>query len=406
MIIRKPATIIVSALLAVCAFSEVVFGRQLTNVRHARQIVQTPLFETGSFVRNPGTLAIPHLQTLFQKTTGDVQIKSIVKYGGDFEAYWKASQKIRVGKAFESYEVYQANRKLERLGKTERLVITAVEGMPHHPADVVMIDKAGKVKRQFQNKLSPSEARKALNEPKYADMTIVTTRDSLDHIRSDLKKETLRARARGRPLPPNLHEVKKALADGRLTDELLPGLQARSRNQLDAITKEHTRRLFKSASKNIKIMRFTSSTITSPMRGTARVVMRASSPTMKNIGKPTLKTLGKVIGVADLAFICYQTQSDWRRYSSGEIGGGAMSAKFALRGGEVAIAILLLSPDPGTKLIVVGIAASIIIVGSDVSLDIFIDQKNKRKQQLLKNIESDERFHVVHQQIIDELEKL
>lgn len=391
--VQKLAVVTVLAVLMVCTASQVAFGRLLAEVQRARQIVQAPSFQIGSFVRNPRTLEIRDLTTLFHKATGGVRQKSTLKHIGDFESYWKASFTGRSGKAFEAYEVYRANRKLARLGRSERFVITAVEGSPHHAADVVLIDGTGKITKQFQHKLGVRAALNAIKDPKYAGMTIVTPRNSLSRIRRDLKEAIRRAASSEKGLPPKWQHIQNALAEGRLTDEMLPGLQVWSRKQIERIAKCFTKPMFTAVEKQ---MPRTSRLTMAVSRGISRVGLRA--------GSATLKIAGKVMGPADLMFVGYQTHLDWQRFSNGEIGEGTLATKFTLRGAEVAVAILLLSPDPGTKVILVGITASLLLTGADASLDAAIDARNARVQQLLENINRDERFDAVKEQLMEDIE--
>jgi len=75
-------------------------------------------------------------------------------------------------------------------------------------------------------------------------------------------------------------------------------------------------------------------------------------------------------------------------------------------GGELAIAILLLSPDPGTKLIVVGIAAGFLLAGADTSLDAFSNAKREKTRKLLERIDSGERIQAAGWQLQKELKDL
>jgi hypothetical protein len=221
-----------------CCGVDSTYGKILTDVTYARRIAQTPAFEIGSLVRSPRTLKIDDLGTLFRETTGGVSERAILTYKGYFDEYWKASYSGRSGKAFEAFEVYRANRRLLRSGKSERLLITAMEGAPHHAADIVLIDEAGRVTKQFQLKAGATAAMEAIDYPKYTRMTIVTHRDSLERIRGDLRKAKLKAASRGKALSPKWRKIEDALSNGRLTDELISGLKTRTRAQIERITKD------------------------------------------------------------------------------------------------------------------------------------------------------------------------
>ena len=194
-------------------------------------------------------------------------------------------------------------------------------------------------------------------------------------------------------------------ADGRLTS-LLQGL---SRRGVSAETRmEAVRHLaqFDQLKGIAKIPRASYiGRIPRAMPRTSRAIMAVTGGTAR-AGSATLKTVGKVLGPADLMFVGYQSHIDWQRYSSGDVHEGMLAIKFALRGGEVAIAILLISPEPTSKVILVGIAASLILVGTDTSLDAVIDVRNNRRQKLLENINREERFHVVRGQLANELKAL
>ena len=393
---RKSVAIAILAVLAGCLASGISYGRSLTDVNHARRIAQAPSFKIGSSVPNPQTLEIHDLETLFRKTTGKVSAKAVLDYADNFEAYWQASRSSRSGKAFEAYEVYRTNRRLQRLKSSDRFVITAVEGNPQHAADIVLIDKYGRVKKQFQFKAGYTGALKAIKEPKYAEMTIVTPRDKLKIIYKELEKVRSKAKVRGRPLSPFWQKVEQALADGRLTDEMLPGYKTRTIEQIERAAKIFTAKLFQTAS---KAMPKTSAVVASSTRGALSVGSRC--------GSASFKIAGKAFAVADFAFIGYQTYSDFHRYVGGEMGGGSLAAKATFRVGEASIAVfLLLSPDPGTKLILGTIAASMILSGADVSLDAFNDAKRERTQRLLKSIDREEQFYATRHQLSEEIKSL
>ena len=180
---------------------------------------------------------------------------------------------------------------------------------------------------------------------------------------------------------------------------MVPGLRTRSREQIKHVTERYTRKLYGSVSARMskyapKPLKWIASSAKGVAKGGAR------------LASATLKTVGKVFAVADFGFIGFQTHSDLQRYGSGEIGGGVLAVKSVLRGGEVYIAILLLSPDPGTKVIVAAIAIGLLLAGADTSLDAFSDAKRERTRKLLEKIDHDARFHTAKRQLLLELKDL
>ena len=320
-------------------------GRLLTDVDRARRIARTPSFRVGSLINDPKTLKIRDLGELFRLTTGNVRPRSILRHG-DFAPYWKVSYPGRSGKAFEAFEAYRANRKLARMGRSERLLITALEPElgPHHPADIVMTIARGEIIKEFQLKTGAKATIEALDDSRYSGMTFVTPRDSLEEIRTDLKKAKVKAARRGPPLSNKWQKIDRALSEGRLTDEIVPGLRTRSRGQIGRIAERYTRELYEAVSERMakyapEPLKQAMSSVLSGEKGSKRLVL------------VPLKTVRRALAVADFVFIGYQTHSDVQRYRKGELGGEVLAAKSVLRVGELAVAILLLSPDPGTKLI-------------------------------------------------------
>lgn len=162
-------------------------------------------FAVSQSLVNPKTPTLS-FQDLVDLSAGKPSLSKYARYGGDFDRYWQAGSSQRTGKTFEAMVAYQDNHPIlwKRLlraarGNKDRIVVTAAEGAGGHPADLLKIDKHGIVQEQYQAKLGWKAAVKALREPKYAGMSILTSEDALEIIQRKLFQKEQAALSRGVP---------------------------------------------------------------------------------------------------------------------------------------------------------------------------------------------------------------
>ncbi len=150
--------------------------------------------------------------------TAPISRDAILKYHGEWESYWLASnmQNQRAGKTLEAVYAWRMNAQRARLGIPDRILVTAAEGLPTHPADLVDIASDGTILRKYQTKWGWKSAIKALQDPRYEGMGILTTRDSFSVIEQELRSAEAKAARRGLALSPEWQGVRDAIESGRL----------------------------------------------------------------------------------------------------------------------------------------------------------------------------------------------
>jgi hypothetical protein len=179
---------------------------------------KTISFKVGEIVTNPKTTTYSQ-QALINRTAGQPSVKAYNDFQGNLEAYHNTVRNGRNGKVMEAVFAHSENSRFAATGSGNRILVTAAEGMPAHAADLVLVDKNGRVLNQIQSKTGKSgwkEARKALVDPKYKGMSILTDQDSLNTIRKELLKAETTAARRGLPLAKEWKAVKDGLNSGRL----------------------------------------------------------------------------------------------------------------------------------------------------------------------------------------------
>jgi hypothetical protein len=169
----------------------------------------------GRVIMKPQTLQYDRAG-LVNKAAGTPSEAAFAKYGGDMEAYSRAAQKSRTGKAFEAVFASQENARFAAIGAKNRILVSAAENLPHHGADLVMIDEAGRVTRQFQAKTGWQNLQQAVSDPRYAKMEIVTDDESLAVLSKELAKAESNAARRGLGLAGEWKAVRRAIDEGRL----------------------------------------------------------------------------------------------------------------------------------------------------------------------------------------------
>ena len=155
-----------------------------------------------------------------KKTIGQVSAKAVKKWK-NFSDYLKACEKGSAGKAFEALTSINYNR----IHGGNQLLPTALIGDPHSPAD--LIRNLTKGLERYQLKAGFQASVKALTDPKYINMKIVTHPETLEKIKNELAKRIVKAKLRNVPLSPEWQGVKEAIQSGRLTD-MIDGMKVPS----------------------------------------------------------------------------------------------------------------------------------------------------------------------------------
>ena len=212
-------------------------------------------FAVGSTLSNPRfpRLAEPdHPKTfnfdyprLIEVTAGEGELSTYKKHRGDIEGYVEARKSDR-GKVFEAMVAHQANQQYIRNPFTRVLVVAAElndSESEDHPADLLLWDGKKVIKRyQLKSYKNAKDIIAVVTQPKlvkyYENEIIVTHPEKLAEVRQQLAEQK-------KPLTPRWEKVEKALKDGRLTDEVKPGLKVPSREEAQKVTDDFLRKMFK-----------------------------------------------------------------------------------------------------------------------------------------------------------------
>ena len=210
------------------------------------------LFAVGSTLSNPRLALAPAPKTfnfdyprLIEVTAGEGELSTYKKHRGDIEGYVEARKSDR-GKVFEAMVAHQANQQYIRNPFTRVLVVAAElnDSEPEdHPADLLLWDGKKVIKRyQLKSYKNAKDIIAVVTQPKwvkyYENEIIVTHPEKLAEIRQQLAEQK-------KPLSPRWEKVEKALKDGRLTDEVKPGLKVPSREEAQKVTDDFLRKMFK-----------------------------------------------------------------------------------------------------------------------------------------------------------------
>ncbi|GHT47076.1 hypothetical protein FACS189454_09130 [Planctomycetales bacterium] len=112
--------------------------------------------------------------------------------------------------------------------------------MPGHPADLVRLNKHGRIIGQYQLKLGRVAVLEALGEQKYVGMKIIAPPDTIQSIRQELQKEILKAQNSGKAIAPKWLQIANAIKSGQLTDNI-DGYQVPTTKQAEAASKIWTK---------------------------------------------------------------------------------------------------------------------------------------------------------------------
>jgi hypothetical protein len=189
--------------------------------------------------------------------------------------------------------------------------VTAAEGDPAHPADLLKIDQHGRIVQRYQAKLGSQAVMSALQDPKYDGMLILTPQDTLDKIHRDLLQAEQAGQRRGVPLSNKWAAVKQALDESRLPSRTPNGSRLPTRAEVMTQGKR---------------------TLVQPWQDMAAA---GQTPQYSAPGLTTLARLrhgtAKALIVTSVAINVYFTYHDVQRFQAGEIGGGYLALKTSLR---------------------------------------------------------------------------
>lgn len=215
--------------------------------RQEPETFQKDRFAVGVVLTAPKTLDLDY-EKLIDRTVGKVSRQAFKKYQNNFDAYLQSRRSDARGKVFEAVVALEANRRFEDIDRPERILTTAAEGDPAHPADNLLWVN-GRIARRYQLKSTRNEKSiiKFLSQPeyveKYADEIIVTHPDTFNGIERELSKR----RRLDPSLPPEWQQVDEAFRQGRVTDEVFPGLKVPTYYEATKKAEEVIRRQFERA---------------------------------------------------------------------------------------------------------------------------------------------------------------
>jgi hypothetical protein len=341
------------------AVAETTYARLV--VRHTARSI---LVESYS-VRK--TLQATSLREL-SKQAAPVAADAWARYGGNFKQYWKNSNQAnqRVGKVFEAVLAWKMNQELVASGSPSRVLVTAVEGYPSSPTDLVEVLPNGQVKTKFQAKyrLNLKSASKHLDDPKYRGHLLVTTQESLVDLEKQLRKKEASALRRGVPLSREAQAVRDALDDGRIPRSLA-GKPLPTQSEV-------FREGFKSTKEQFR------ATATS---GARKPVQGRLVKVFKYVGPAVEKTL-IVIEVVTIGYTQYR---DTMRYARGDITAEYFVVKTALRGAALGLLVYgVVSPEPVTK--TAALVAAGVIITAEIVADVFQERADARREEAIKGI--------------------
>jgi hypothetical protein len=413
-------------------------------------------FESGQMVLTPRLKPVE----IYKRTMGTPSWKAIRQVNGNFEKYVaKRGIKSIAGKAFEARTASRINRFLMNTGSDVRLNITAVAGAPHDPADLLLMDKVGNVLERYQLKLGGRAAMKALRDPKYTGMKIVTPPDQLEWIQKELNKKVLNSQNRGRSLSPDWQMIRDSIEEKRLTSEIVD-YKVPTTNQAKSSALSQTGREFGKQSEirsNIRslVQKGMFNDIIEMGESVGRVgptekylgqevyiksykigkekVFFAFDRTDKPIayGESAAEAIGKakserkvmvvggvmliIGGAIDIGFGIYSYHKASQRYFAGELDYDIMVGKKFVAGGQVVlgassvvVGVLILFPEPVITKVAAAAIGGVVLVGSmicliaDMRLESMQSKRTKHNKRLLAQIDRQARQSIC----LDSLRKM
>jgi hypothetical protein len=359
-----------------------------TNAVSSEGILQP--FKIGNFLESPNTPYLSY-EELTTRTAGNVRPSALNLH--NWESYRNASLKGRQGKFLEADEAFRANLHAKETGSPNRYLVSQAEGVNNISADLVELGPDNKIQRLIQAKASADEAFKALADPKYAGMDILTHPDQLDRLKAELRRAKALSARRGIPLAPKYATLESALDSGRLSDELARGLKLRRRDESLKLTDDFLRAQWLHRADELKDAgRLAGSSA-------AKTTSRSSAVLFKS-----LPALAKAGGVALLfGASAIQASHAISQFRKGELDQDIFAAKLGLYAKELSAgAVLLLSPEPFSKFSVAALLiASGFVVGADITLDYMNSSRREALRQRLQMLE----WHDRHLFVIEDLKR-
>ena len=215
--------------------------------------IKTPINNTGIGVdiKIPSN-SIPPLEETLTKCMGKVS-QDALKNHPTFESYWNASKNSRAGFALEAVFSDTFNRRALATGNETRIYPSSSLGSKHAAADLIEVDKNGKIIAEYQCKTYKGDVYKALNDPKFKNMKLITTQETLEIMQKELAAAKESALRRGVPLSEQMKSLDEALNSGKLLQKSPCGAPLPNRSHLDKVARDTTKKLYdQSAAENTK----------------------------------------------------------------------------------------------------------------------------------------------------------
>jgi hypothetical protein len=379
----------------------------------------TNAFLVGEKVKSRKTLTL-NKRDIYGKTLGKPSQKAVSKAGGDPDKYLKMRGNNSVaGKAFEARSGIRVNNFLKRTNSKYRILITSVEGLPNDVSDLIRIDaETRKVSMRYQLKFGWRAAKAAINNPRYAEMSIVTPPDALKIIKKELAKRKYKAAFSGRLLDTNWRKLEQAVDNGVLTDRIMgqtvpvtraikKTANAYARSEINAMSKAM---LELSDSQGLR------GGETKLIKGVSRLFMIKNSRITKIAGGASVLTAG----IADIVIGVDSIDKNTHRIYAGSLDADVYYMKQGVAGTQITLGVvgvadgaIALSAALGLltapELIVTKVAGVVVIVGSvglmaaDYVLEGVQENRVKYRISLLRQIDEKERQKTIIEQLQKEI---
>ena len=203
-------------------------------------------FTIGSSLKDPRTLKCGY-EELVDLTVGSVSKKAFIKYQNDVDGYLRARKSDARGKVFEAKAAYEANLLYKKIRDGDRVLTTAAEGDPSHPADNLLWREGSIIGRyQLKSTKNSDSIVKFVSDPKYtakyANEIIITHPGTFLEVLLRLEKKKQRG-----TLAPQWKCVDDAIEKGRLSNYIFPGHEVPSYEDAQKKADEVIRRQFEKA---------------------------------------------------------------------------------------------------------------------------------------------------------------
>lgn len=391
-------------------------------------LVRASAFPVGSTVSTHNTLEYKNQASLVRAVCDRISEKSREKFHSA-EDYIKAIGHSREGQAYEAVFAFQENRRLESSGSQYRWLVTKLEGRPHDPADLALVDPAGCVVGHAQVKRSINSLQELKNYLNiYPDMQIVTTQESYDRLVKQLQRKKASLERRG-VIDPELDKIEGLIKRQVVVDGFGKNNRLSSKLELkditkDTITKSWNKRdlhagVSHSASTNHPSLARSEQELSGRSimkstdwakadRGLSRgmpgatppepglqAINRKLSPLMKSV----IKYGGKLLIVADIGGIAYEGVEDFRRFRMRDIDAQHFIITSVVKSGEVILtSYAVYSPEPHTKILSAG--GAFLLFVADVGLDYLEPWQLNRQRAVLDSMTISQEYLFIRRMLI------